>query len=92
MLPTALTARSLSHNFLSAKLMTSFSVIFPMANSISSGLNLRPVVTIWRPISSATAVVPSRERRMEAFSCAFARSTSASETLKVSRDHSRSVK
>jgi hypothetical protein len=43
-------------------------------------------------MSSATAVVPSRDRRMEALSWAFARSTSASVTLPERRDHSRRVK
>lgn len=90
--PTALTATSWSHSFLCAKLITFFSVICPTTRSISSGPMRRPVVIIWRPISSALAVVPSKERRIDAFSWALARSTSASVTLYERRDHSRSVK
>lgn len=47
---------------------------------------------IWRPMSSAVAVVPSSDRRMEALSWALARSVSASLTLNDRRDHSRRVK
>ncbi|KAH8623407.1 hypothetical protein IG631_21886 [Alternaria alternata] len=64
----------------------------PTTRSTSSGLNRRPVVTIWRPMSSATAVVPSRARRIEALSWALARSTSAEVTFMERRDHSRRVK
>jgi hypothetical protein len=35
-----------------------------IAASISFGVDLLPVVTSWRPKSSATAVVPSRPRRV----------------------------
>jgi hypothetical protein len=72
--------------------MTSFSVIWLTVRSMSSALRRRPVVMIWRPMSSATAVVPSRDRRMEALSWALARSTSAEVTLLQRRDHSRRVK
>jgi len=67
-------------------------VMAPTTRSTSLGANLRPVVTSWRPMSSATAVVPSSERRREALSWALARSTSAEVTLKERRDHSRRVK
>jgi hypothetical protein len=39
-----------------------------IAASISFGVDLLPVVTSWRPKSSATAVVPSSPRRSDALS------------------------
>lgn len=83
---------SLSQMYRLAKSMTSLSVMASILRSISPGLARRPVVTSWRPISSARAVVPSKDSRMEAFSWALARSTSASLTLVHRRIHSRRAK
>lgn len=66
---------SLSHKYFLAQRMTSADETASTAASISFGARRRPEVTIWRPMSSATAVVPSSPSRSDAFSCALARET-----------------
>ena len=66
---------SLSQRYFFATRITSPTETESTAASISCGARRRPEVTIWRPMSSATAVVPSRPSRSDALSCALARET-----------------